>query len=393
MRNPSRKYTRWIQETPLWYRAIYICAYAYYWYLTLFPASSKKENREIKKVIIIYSKNHFNPTEDSARRLLAFNSAANLARNIYTSLNQNGAEVIYRDQKESLVETENVDMIFGILSASFEKYCRKYPDAKKVLFLVNSHPLFRLKTLSKEAQRNNVRLPRSEYISPFGPLRCLRAANNLLLIGNETVRHTFIDFGCFGKEIGLINSGVNTDILVPDSSKLPTDKIRLLFCATDLGIRKGLFRLMSLWKKIAAIPELKKIELIVLGGNVSFKKQANDFLQKYPEINYHGWIDSTSDEYRTILQSAHIILGLSLEEGQVGSILEAMSAGAIPLITPECGIPFSSTTYNEDLYISKLKEYVTMTPAQLEEKRRQIRSYILQNHSWEIFCKKIKSVR
>ncbi len=377
------------------YRIIYSLGFLYSKLLHVLSFQNFKPPYKYSKILIIYSKYHFDPDYDTLSRPLAFNSAANLARNIYRTFS--GYEVIYRDQHEPLLDIYDFDIIFGILSKSFLEHCKRNPNARRILFLVNCHPLFRIKVLAKEALENNVNIPTREYVSPFLPLRCMQAAQSLLLIGNKTVEDTYRTYGTFNKKIQLMNSGVNTEFLFPQDSLLSQEKISVLFCATDLGLRKGILRLISLWNQINETNIRDKVELVVMGQNIDFQEEVQKFLKINKNVVYKGWIDSTTEEYRKTLQSSHIVLGLSLEEGQVGTILEAMSTGAIPIITKECGIPISQ----EDGYLLErfdIKEIISIiqdlikNSGNIYRMRINSRNYIIKNHTWKIFSQAMEEI-
>lgn len=391
----KKGFLRRVEERPTWHILIYISAYIYNITLHFLPQSCTARPQSIRKVLIIYSKYHFDPENDSPTRPFAHGSAGNIARNIYSTLKRDGVEVIYRDQHEPLINITDADMVLGILSNSFYNYCRLNIHAQKILFLVNSHPLFRIKELLKEAFVNGTRIPRHEYVSPFLPLRCFKIADKLILIGNDFVKNTFASYGTFGKEISLVQSGVNADLLVPNFALLPHEKIRILFCATSLGLRKGIFRLMSLWEKIGSRADSGRMELVLVGENSFFKNIVDAFIAKHQNVIYKGWVDSTMEEYRKILQSSHIVLGLSLEEGQVGTILEAMSTGAVPIVTSACGIPIEHgregyifETYDEGRLIAHL-EMLAQDKELLAKMRQRTRECILQSHTWDGFRKNI----
>jgi glycosyltransferase involved in cell wall biosynthesis len=394
MNRIKRKIFDYLHKWSLWFYFMYFFGRGYSFLLSLVPPAAPQQARPIKKAVIIYSKFHFDPEKDSPTRPYSQSSSANLARNIYKSLE--GAEVIYRDHNAPVLDIPDADLVIGIVSKAFVEYSNKNPQARKVLFLVNSHPLFRLKVIAEEASANRTIIPPYEYTSPFVGLQCIKGADELVGIGNETVKETFSTFGTFDRKFTLLNSGVNHTSLVEDISKLPKEKVRILFPATNLDIRKGIFRLMKVWDKLSSTDH--NYELVLLGQSGFLKKPIQSFLTRHPEVKHIEWIDSSKPDYLNLLQSAHIVLGLSLEEGQVGAVLETMATGAVPIITKESGIAIQNgrngyllEKFSEDAIIEILLN-LDKDRKKLMDMREEVRKYIAENHNWPQFHDQIKKL-
>ncbi len=197
-------------------------------------------------------------------------------------------------------------------------------------------------------------------------------------------------------KISLINSGVNSEILIPRPELRPQEYIHVIYPASHLGIRKGLFRVLQAWEKVekTGLP----IKLVIIGGVDAFKKDLENWVQNHPSTSFLGWVESHTEKYRNLLQSSHIIINPSFEEGQVGCVLEAMSTGAVPIITDNCGVNIENGV-----------EGYIVNPEDTDELARQIISLsnnktlrekisqeaiavIHRNHSWETFRQNIKRI-
>ncbi len=376
----------------------YILSYLYYDTIKTFYKNTKKSSSYLqipengKKILLIYSKNHFNPDDDNPQKKLSANSAANLARNIYNILVNKDNEVTYVDQSEYDKNHGQFDMIMGIVCKNFQKYSSDNPEAEKVLFLVNSHPLYRLKALLKESKYHKKPIPLGEYVSPLTFLKASKVSDKLIMIGNEFVRNTYVEYGLDKSQIKLINSGVNAETLIPKREFYSKDTTKIIFVASDIGIRKGFFRVMEVWEELNKINGIK-IELAIVGGTKSFTEDINRFESRYNNVKNWGWIDSTDPVYKTLLQSSQIVINFSVEEGQVGCVLEAMACGCIPVITEESGIPI--TNMKDGIMIENGKynpREISERIADLIKDRQKMinmsentREYILKNHSWDTF--------
>ncbi len=359
-----------------------------------------KDDYSYKKIVIIYSKRHFNP-DFSDKSDLQY-SASNLARNIYYTMidltKMMGGKIYYVDQHEPIKYIGDVDIIIGILSNSFLKYSKIYPNSEKILFLVNSHPLWRLRELVKESISLGKIFPLSEFISPFIFIFLKKYVSKYILIGNEFVRNTFVEYGIEKSDIILLNSGVNSELLKPGINTKAEKRIRILYPASILGIRKGLFRVLKAWDILEKMYELD-IELIIIGQADKFKVELDIFIKTHKKVKFMGWIDSSTESYRNLLQSSDIIINPSIEEGQVGCVLEAMATGAVPIITNNCGIPI--THNNEGLIIKNYKdtnelvEKIKFLVENIEIREKMSKAtlkYIKANHSWDLFNNTIRKI-
>jgi len=353
-----------------------------------------KEDKKSGNVLVIYSKRHYDPHRASKEGERHY-SASNLARNIFMIAEEiaasRGGKAYYVDQSEPYQYFGKLDIVIGTASKSFLSYAQKHKEARTFLFLVNSHPLWRLKTLIKESLSLKKTFAFSEYMSPHLFPRLERAANEIILIGNEFVRTTFVEYGIKKERIHLINSGVNTEILVPKPELRPPDTFRVLYTASDLGIRKGLFRVLNVWDII----EKKGIdaELVIAGGALKFKRDVDDFVTKHARASYRGWIDSHTEEYRQLLQSSHCIINPSLEEGQVGCVLEAMSCGAVPVITRNCGVDISNAKegylieYADETGMADRIQQLMENSESYNQMSQKTLTYISTHHTWDTFRK------
>jgi len=352
-----------------------------------------------KRILLIYSRKHFDPENDRLDKKLAASSAANLARNIYQGLKEKNKEVVYVDQGEYKNDIGKFDLIIGTESKNFYKYAKNNPRAKKNLFLVNSHPLYRLRALLNESERIKKNIPLGEYVPPSIFLRCLKRADRLILIGNQFVKNSYIKYGVQESKIKLINSGVNTEQLTPRREFYAKDKIKFCFVGSDLGIRKGLFRIIEFWKELNKDGR-QEIELTIMGGTLAFKKEIDKFISEYNNVQCWGWVDSTDIIYKTILQSHQIIINFSIEEGQVGCVLEAMACGCIPIITEESGIPIMNKIDGiiikaENFQAGRVAQEVARllkNKTEMEELSIGAREYILANHTWNLFKNNLANI-
>ncbi len=394
----TQMYRMYIKETYMWYIIKYLAGVCISSISTQLAQKNKEGFTDINTILIIYAKSHFNPDTDNLSQINSQSSAGNIARNLYNSFG--GKKVIYVDHNEQKEIPDTVDLIIGMVCENFVWYAKKHPHAKKMLFLVNSHPLFRLKTLIQEGIRRNKKMSLREYVSPFVFLKCIRYTDQMFVIGNEFVKNTYKQQGIPEEKLILLNSGVNLDVLLPDHSKRPTNKLRVLYPSSHFALRKGLFRVMDIWKKVVHYAKEKNIsvELVMLGqAEPLYEKEIQQFVSENQSVTNMGWVDSSTQHYRDILASSHVVLFPSLEEGQVGTVLEAMSTGAIPVMTRASGIHLSSeegfvTAWGDSIKES-IEHIVFLAQHQTDVVPKMsinVRKYIERNHRWDDFRNRVK---
>lgn len=360
---------------------------------------SATNSKEINRILIIYSRAHFDPEKDNWQKKFAASSAGNIARNIFAALKPNH-DIVYADAKDPIKkDLRDIDLIIGIVSKSFLKYSKLNPHAIKILFLVNSHPLFKLRELINESLKLNIVFSLSEYVSPYIFPRLLRHCDKIILIGNDFVLRTYQNYGIPANVISLINSGVNSNRLIPDYKMRKNNHVRFVFPGSHLGVRKGLFRVIEIWEMLNKEISPEKISLVIIGGNYQYEKIIDRFTDKFPNTKYLGWVDSISDKYLHILQSSHIVLHPSLEEGQVGAVLEAMACGCVPVITEQCGIAI--TNKKEGVIVQHASETDKMTreiihliknKTNMIDISNRARKHVESDFCWDEFQKNIRNI-
>jgi len=254
-----------------------------------------------------------------------------------------------------------------------------------------------MKVLIKEMHLLNRHIPFNEYLSPYVFLKCFRLANKAILIGYAFVKNTYDQYGIDTSNIYLINSGVN--FKTHESKELHTTnkKMQVLFVASSLSMRKGIFRVMESWDILQKEIEQDQIELIMIGKIDSYiENDIKVFVNKHKNCKALGWIDSSTKEYQTILENSHVVVAPSLEEGQVGSVLEAMALGAVPIVTPACGIDipkgagFVIKNHKDTQSIANIIKYLSANPEELETFSLNTKKYIARKHSWQEFQNHIR---
>lgn len=175
-------------------------------------------------------------------------------------------------------------------------------------------------------------------------------ADAVFLVGNRTVEQSFLTCGIPQEKLYGFNYASALALGKPiGQHRLP----RLLYAATEMCLRKGADLVIELLTY--AFEEGYQFHVDIIGQVQGEYKDKIDCLQEKlgESLSVHGWVDAASTAYRELLQSNDWILFPSLEEGQAGSVLDALSQGLIPLVTKETGIRYSPLGWLEPQMFSQ----------------------------------------
>ena len=280
------------------------------------------------RIIISYSKRHFDPTQHQ----LPHTSSGIIAKEIYdfcANIN-NISSIQYVDAEDSNSIkniSRNIDIFIGIdvNFISISKYLRA---KQSILVAVNKHPVSRRKVI-KECIKNN--LPSNLLHNSDGIYALSKSANfadKILLIGNSLTLESYF------------NVYSNTKLVV--TAKYLTPNLKLNFNETrdniliyvgDINFRKC----SDIYLTIIAETKMKfpKVKFILVGRPVNnyWKKLFKSVIDsKDSNLNLVDWIDPYAESFSEILSNTKLALFLSREEGLSGSYL-LISQLSIPIMT------------------------------------------------------------
>jgi len=274
--------------------------------------------------VLSYFSDYFEP-EKTARYW--HHSAGWIARHLYTVLNEYG-RVDYLDSLDR-PRGLKADLMVGHFWA-FAAQCATNCFKQQVAVYSIANPDWTRTRLSHLAQRFSVPFPEWDFPPPdFENQPTLRAADRVLLIGNRAVESTFPRQ--IQKKIHRLNYSVDTNLFMFDPAA--TKSHGFCYVATECDLRKGFMDVLRTWQRIS--PERSILQII---GNMR-----EPWLSLFKQMNrgsmyYHGWIDSCSQDYRSVLQSSRFAYMPSYSEGIMGTLLEAIFCGCIPITTRMSGI-------------------------------------------------------
>ncbi len=175
--------------------------------------------------------------------------------------------------------------------------------------------------------------------------------DGVMFIGNEYNLKTYAEFDF--KQVHLIrNTGYDFLLAGEVTPKAPSG---FLYIANSGQVHKGLDLLLEVFRDL---PDLK---LHVCGRYL----EETDFFDAYREeltgthsIVPCGFLDINGEHFRNVLAECSYVLMPSCSEGLCGSVLTAMSAGLVPIVSRECGFDDDEVIPLPDCRIETIRRYV-----------------------------------
>ncbi|MGI6091618.1 MAG: glycosyltransferase [Veillonellaceae bacterium] len=197
--------------------------------------------------------------------------------------------------------------------------------------------------------RRHARLRPKSIVQPFGPE--IASFDAMFLIGNEFTRSTYDNL-----PINKIYMIKNSAYLFPACELNKKTPNTFLYMATYPQALKGLDLLLEVFGRN------QNISLVIAGQYEAEKDFCAIYsreLYQCPNILPVGVIDVTSNLFEKIRQIASFFVLPSCSEGMSGSVLTAMSAGLIPIVSRACGFSDDEVFHFQDCSINCIKDTLT----------------------------------
>ena len=301
------------------------------------------------KILLLYSRTHFDPDRDEADNRYRRHSAAVLARAWHTALGRFG-DVEYLDQAEYQQAAGRAYDLFVGIGHNFHRVLRAANVKRSLFFAVNMHPAWASRRLIGFALRERLPLrsgARGDPTLRADIARGIAMADAVAFIGNHVTSRSFTRSGVPHAKLRMLNYGLpHAD---PEFVKRhPGGTTRFLYLATEVGLRKGFDVLSGMFSspRVAALDlELHIVGLVenpIYAGKVAqLKRVLGD------RCVIHGWLDSSGPDYAQILDRCDALVFPTLEEGQAGTVLDCISRGIIPILSDRAGFDFSPLGFLE----------------------------------------------
>ena len=291
------------------------------------------------KILLSYSRPHYDPSLEPAAHQLWGSSANVLARSLHECLSDLG-EVTYIDPTEWRdVAGQFFDVVVGQV-AHFSELVDTIKPSTAILFTVNMHPRTRNRLLREFMVRERLHrdsLAGWDLVNEKLIAGAIERADYILCVGNAATYNSYIENGVPKQKIKTLNYSVGPSD--PEGQFAP--ETSFVFVASELGLRKGLDVVLDL---VSSRELGQRLHVDVVGAptNSFYDAKLKEACRRHPgQITFHGWLDRGSEAYASLLRKSAFVLFPSIEEGQAGSLLDAMSHGAIPLPSLNAGIDFA----------------------------------------------------
>ena len=273
-----------------------------------------------------------------------------IAERLYGILSERGT-VDYWDYAQRPIGA-NADVFVGHFWA-FAEMCRQNNFCRPVAVYVLSDPVRAATLLHEAATRYGVPYP--DWDLPPSDLdheAAMELADAVILLGNSTTLATFD--ARWHSKITLVNYAPGPS----NWPRVPTSQRRkeFIYSATTCGLRKGFIDVIDTWRDIPS----SETQLHVVGRIDEPYRERLDAAH-VSSVKTYGWIPSESTRYRKLLGTCRFAYIPTWVEGQMGTLLEVIAAGCIPITTRASGI--------DDRL---LEQCVVVEPGQPEQHRNEI---------------------
>lgn len=338
----------------------------------------------MKKALLSFSRAHFDPT--GKEQLFYSASVSVIAKSLYDSLTRAGYEVDYIDANESPQDPGSYDLFVGqpLRWTELAEQCTK---AVRVLFMVTTHPQNRNACMQKARKEWGV--PRAEELFDTGPsaLRAFETTDYIMQIGNEIDVDALLAHGVPRGKIVHIHYGL--PLSWAHGAPLAHGALdTYIHTASELGLRKGLPVILKLFsappfstKHLTLMGEIRKNE-----NHAYWQSRMQELDAKNPLVTHVGFMNSSLNKYKEVLADHAWYLFPSVEEGEPGTVLDAMTLGLVPILTRESGIDFALDDDFDASFETSIAKTLSLSQAEWDTLSVKAQRYVTLFHdhaAWE----------
>src|SRR5215218_1015034 len=328
--------------------------------------------------LLSYFRSYFDPTRPAR---LANHSTGLIARHLHQLLSGWGP-VDYCDHSD-----RPRGLTGDLLVSHFWSFARVRADNRfrvGAAVYVLSDPVRARAELEQAAQRRGVPMPDWDLPpADFDHDATMEAADVVLLVGNRSTLETFP--ARWRHKIHLVNYSV--DPRVWERSVASERRCEFVYAATTCGLRKGFLDVLDAWSTISP----KEATLHVVG------RLEPPYDRLLAEANTgsivaHGWIDSDRDEYLSLLRSCRFAYVPTWVEGQMGTLLEAVHAGCVPVTTRASGLDDRILAHAVVVeprdpvgQRAAIDDVLAWSPAEYRRRQTAVVAAAKRHHNWDVF--------
>jgi hypothetical protein len=272
---------------------------------------------------------------------------------------------------------------------AFADLCRVNDFDHQVAVYVLSDPVRATDYLREAADRYGVPFP--DWDLPpdtFDHESTMELANAVVLVGNSTTLATFD--ARWHSKITLVNyapgpwPGVTTTERRSD----------FVYAATTCGLRKGFLDVIDTWRDVPS----SATNLHVI-GRIDEPYRARLAAAGAPAVRTYGWIPSTSARYRELLRSCRYAYIPTWIEGQMGTALEVIAAGCVPITTRASGVDDRVLEHcvivepgQPGQHRDAIEEVLAWSESEYRERQSALLDSMTRFHTWSGFDDRVRKV-
>lgn len=250
----------------------------------------------------------------------------------------------------------NYDMVVGLIPRGIDIYTKHMnPGCLRIAYLTSMN--LAITTGNEKIRLDELKQRRGVELSPRrgSPIVIGKEIEDFDAAWHIGNKYNFHSYDCFKMppSFRIVNSGYTFEWAEEDIEKDPKS---FVFFASSGQVHKGLDLLLELFSL-----RLKDCTLYVCSGY----EQEEDFNQEYHKELYEtsniismGFVDIESEIFREISHKCAFTILPSCAESCAGSVLTAMSAGMIPIVSKECGFEDDEVINLPDCKMDTIFDYI-----------------------------------
>lgn len=264
------------------------------------------------------------------------------------------------------------------------------PHCKKILHITNAEPKFQNNAGTARAEdlkrRRGIELKPDRNI----PETCgIEVADYATALGNIFTKETY----AYGKK-PITRVPISTTHIFPAPEKKDFDAARKQFVWIGGAgpLHKGLDLVLEAF---ATMPEYKLVVCAKLGADEPFARAFAKELYGTTTIKTVGFIDPSSEQFKTICTESVGVISVSCSEGGGGSVIMGMHAGLIPVVNYETSVKVEEfglllADSRIETIQNAVRELSSLPTYQLKTRALQTWNYVREHHTRERFAKEYR---
>jgi glycosyltransferase involved in cell wall biosynthesis len=335
--------------------------------------------------VLSYWRDYFTPDGAAVR---PNHSTGWIAARLHALLEERGpvTYVDYADRPQGL----DADVFAGHFWA-FAPTVRENSFGRSVAVYVLSDPVRARELLMERAAAHGVPFPDWDLPPPdFDHEATMELADAVLLVGNRTTLATFD--GRWHHKIRLVNYAADQTVWRHASPVERRNEV--VYAATHCGLRKGFLDVIDTWKGIP-----RSASTLHVVGRLEEPYAGRLWAARADSVEVHGWIPSHTEAYTDLLRSCRYAYIPTWVEGQMGTVLEAIAAGCVPITTRASGVDDHVLEHCvvidpgcPEQHRMAITEVLGWSDERFVEQQRALQECMARHHTWQGFDDRVREV-